>query len=332
MKLDQVLKSFCDGLFKPKMKALVTGGSGYLGSHVCKLLKKENWNVTILDTKIPQHEYYDHFSHQDICDFEKLNHLFWKKSNFDVVFHFAGKIEVGESVNKPTQYYLTNTGGTCTLLEIMSLYKCKNIVYSSTAGLYQSSDFPLKEDDAINPFNNPYAGSKYASELAIKQSGLNYIIFRYFNLAGADEECDIGENHMPETHLIPKILQNLNNFEIYGNDYDTKDGTCIRDYVHVSDVSEVHLKAAKHLIEGKESHVLNLGTGVGYSVSDIVETIENVTNEKITKKYLPRRMGDPPKLVSDIELSRKIFNFETKHDINSIIKSAYIWEKNGRQK
>lgn len=313
------------------MKALVTGGSGYLGSHVCKLLKQQGWEVSILDIKMPKHEYFDEVFHQDICSFAYLNLLFGKKKSFDVVFHLAGKIEVGESVNKPTEYYMTNVAGTCTLLEIMSLYGCKNIVYSSTAGLYQSSEVSLKESDTLNPFNNPYAGSKYAAEMAIRQSGLNYIIFRYFNLAGADCEGDIGENHIPETHLIPKILQNLNNFEIYGNDYNTPDGTCIRDYVHVSDVSEVHLQAAQHLIEGKESHILNLGTGVGYSVSEIVNTIEDVTKQKITKNYLPRRLGDPPKLVSDITLSEKLFNFRPKHDITSIIKSAYNWEKNGRK-
>jgi UDP-glucose 4-epimerase len=329
--LGQVLKSLRDIITKDKMKALVTGGSGYLGSHICKLLKQQGWEVSILDIKMPKHEYFDAVFHQDICDFGYLNLLFGKKKGFDVVFHLAGKIEVGESVNKPTEYYMTNVAGTCNLLEVMSLYRCKNIVYSSTAGLYQSSEVSLKESDTLNPFNNPYAGSKYAAEMAIKQSGLNYIIFRYFNLAGADIGGDIGENHIPETHLIPKILQNLNNFEIYGNDYDTPDGTCIRDYVHVSDVSEVHLQAAEHLIEGKESNTVNLGTGVGYSVSEIVNTIENVTNKKITKNYLPRRLGDPSKLVSNIELSEKIFNFKPKHDIHSIIKSAYFWEKNGRK-
>ena len=331
MKLDQALKSLRDKVTKRKKRALVTGGSGYLGSHVCKLLKKEGWKVHLLDNRKPNHNYYDFLHVQDICDFDELRKLFWQYSDFDVVFHFAGKIEVGESVEKPNLYFRTNTAGTCTLLFIMKMYGCENIIYSSTAGLYKSSELQLSEDGELSPDNNPYAGSKYAAELAIRQSGLNYIIFRYFNLAGADEKGDIGENHQPETHLIPRILQNLNNVEIYGNDYDTKDGTCIRDYVHVSDVSEVHVKAANHLIEGRESHILNLGTGIGYSVSEIVDSIESITNEKVTRNYLPRRKGDPPKLVSNIELSKKIFDFKPKHNLESIIKTAYNWEKNGRK-
>jgi len=313
------------------MRALVTGGSGYLGSHICKLLKQQGWEVSILDIKMPKHEYFDAVFHQDICDFGYLNLLFGKKKGFDVVFHLAGKIEVGESVNKPTEYYMTNVAGTCTLLEVMSLYRCKNIVYSSTAGLYQSSEVSLKESDTLNPFNNPYAGSKYASELAIKQSGMNHIIFRYFNLAGADEDGDIGENHEPETHLIPKILQNLNSFEIYGSDYETKDGTCVRDYVHVSDVAKVHIDAAKYLLSEKKSHILNLGTGIGYSVLEVIDAIEKNTNQKVFKEYHQRRVGDPPKLVSNIDLAKKILNYDPKHDISSIVKTAYNWEKNGRK-
>lgn len=329
MKLDQAFESLRNMFFRPKV--LVTGGSGYLGSHVCKMLKRENWNITILDIKKPKHNYFNHFEQIDVCDYEKVNHLFWKKGKFDIVFHFAGKIEVGESVNKPNYYYHTNTGGTCTILLVMEKYGCENIIYSSTAGLYQSKDQPLLENDELNPMNNPYAGSKYASELAIKQSGMNHIIFRYFNLAGADEDGDIGENHEPETHLIPKILQNLNNFEIYGSDYETKDGTCVRDYVHVSDVARVHIDAANYLLSEKRSHVLNLGTGTGYSVLEVIDAIEKHTNQKVFKQYHQRRAGDPPKLVSNIDLAKKILNYDPKHDISSIVKTAYNWERNGRK-
>lgn len=332
MKLDQVLKSLRDKILTRKKTALVTGGSGYLGSHVCKLLKQQGWKVHLLDLRRPDHNYYDFLHIQDICNFDGLKRIFWCYTDFDVVFHFAGKIEVGESVEKPTHYFRTNVAGTSILLFAMNLFGCKNIIYSSTAGLYKSNEEPLKETDELNPDNNPYAGSKYASEIAIRQSGLNYIIFRYFNLAGADEDGDLGENHFPETHLIPKILQNLNNVEIYGSDYDTKDGTCVRDFVHVSDVAETHITAANYLLEEKESHIMNLGTGVGYSVSEIIDTVEEITNEKITKKILPRRIGDPPKLVSNIELSKKILKFRPKHDINSIIRTAYHWEKNDRKK
>ena len=160
---------------------------------------------------------------------------------------------------------------------------------------------------------------------------MNHIIFRYFNLAGADEDGDIGENHEPETHLIPKILQNLNNFEIYGSDYETKDGTCVRDYVHVSDVARVHIDAANYLLSEKKSHVLNLGTGTGYSVLEVIDAIEKHTNQKVFKQYHQRRAGDPPKLVSNIDLAKKILNYDPKHDISSIVKTAYNWERNGRK-
>lgn len=331
-RLDPALESLLNMSLNKRKKSLVTGGSGYLGSHVCKLLKENNWHVSIVDIKKPEHDYYDDFQQQDICDFENLNHIFWKKNSFDVVFHFAGKIEVGESVEDPTKYYHTNVGGTCTLLRVMSLFKCKNIIYSSTAGLYRSSEIPLKETDELNPSNNPYAGSKYVAEMSIKQSKLNYVIFRYFNLAGADSSGKIGENHKPETHLIPKIIQNLNNVEIYGNDYNTPDGTCIRDYVHVSDVAEMHLKAAQHLMEENDSVILNLGTGEGYSVKQIVDVVQKVIKQKIKINYLPRRDGDPTKLVSDISQVKKLFNYTNKHTIESIVESAYEWEKNRRPK
>ena len=306
------------------MRALVTGGSGYLGSHVCKRLKQEGWTVVVYDIKEPKHKYTDLYCQGDIRDRNTLDDLL-HKIKVDVVFHFAGRIEVGESVKIPTEFYDVNTGGTCNLLNVMVKHDIKNIIYSSTAAVYRTIDFELDEYDEVQYKTNAYAGSKLSAEYAIQQSGLNHIIFRYFNLAGADSDGEMGEDHDPETHLIPRIIQNLNNVEVYGHDYPTTDGTCVRDYVHVCDVAEAHLNAAKYLIEGNVSIILNLGTGKGYSVIKIVTLIEKIAGRKIDIKYLPRRPGDPPKLVANVNLAKKVLKYRPKHDIMSILQTAYDW-------
>ena len=164
-----------------------------------------------------------------------------------------------------------------------------------------------------------------SAEYAIQQSGLKHIIFRYFNLAGADPDGEMGEDHDPETHLIPRIIQNLNNVEVYGKDYNTTDGTCVRDYVHVCDVAEAHLNAAKYLVEGNKPIILNLGTGKGYSVDKIITLIEKIIDKQIDVTYLPRRPGDPAKLVANVDLAKKVLNYRPKHDIMSILQTAYNW-------
>jgi UDP-glucose 4-epimerase len=306
--------------------ALITGVSGYLGSHLAKTLKKAGWTVVGLDVKHTTNLYVDLFYPCDINDVEALNDLF-HRVDIDVVFHLAGRIEVGESVKYPTVFWNNNTAGTNTLLHTMLYWDVKNIVYSSTAGVYESKTDALKETDEVNPMNNPYAGSKYAAELAIKQSGINHVIFRYFNLAGADPEGEMGECHEPETHLIPRILQNPNNFTIYGNDYDTPDGTCVRDYVHVSDIADAHLLAAEYLGKNGASQTMNLGTGKGYSVLEIVNLIKKITGEEIQFEYEPRRAGDPPYLFADIKYATDLLTYRPKHDIISIIQTAHNWEK-----
>jgi len=305
--------------------ALITGVSGYLGSHLAKALKQSNWKVVGIDVQHTINPYIDIFHSCNVTDPESLHFLF-NKIDFNVVFHLAGRIEVGESVKYPTIFWYNNTTGTNTLLNTMVYWGVKNIVYSSTAGVYKSKTEALKETDELNPMNNPYAGSKYASELAIRQSGINHIIFRFFNLAGADPDNEMGECHKPETHLIPRILQNLNNFSIYGNDYDTPDGTCVRDYVHVSDVANAHVLAAKYLIEGGKSQILNLGTGKGYSVQNIVTLIKEITGKDIKYRYESRRAGDPPFLIADVSLSEKVLTYQPKHDIISIIQTATNWQ------
>jgi len=324
--LVQGLKSFRD-----MRTALITGVSGYLGSHLAKRLKKSGWTVIGLDIKFTANQYLSNFYPFDIVNRESLLYVF-HQHKIDVVFHLAGKIEVGESVHKPTEYFNTNVAGTCILLDVMNQAGVKNIVYSSTAGLYKSKGTKLTEEDIVNPFNNPYAGSKYAAELAIRQSGFNFAIFRYFNLSGADSDGEFGECHEPETHLIPRILQNINNFTIYGDIFNTPDGTCVRDYVHVEDVSLAHVAGAEHILQYKNSITLNLGTGEGKSVRQIINLIENTLNLKVNYEVVAPRDGDPDCLVADITLAEKILNFKPKHDIVSIIQTAYEWEKNGRGK
>lgn len=305
--------------------ALITGVSGYLGSHLAKTLKKAGWRVVGLDLKHTTNQYVDLFHPCDVRNAESLHHLF-DRVDIDVVFHLAGRIEVGESVKFPTVFFDHNTNGTNALVDVMKYWGVDKIVYSSTAGVYQSQDHQLAEYDAVNPMNNPYAASKYSAELVIKHSGVKHIIFRYFNLAGADSDNEMGECHDPETHLIPRILQNLNNFTVYGKDYNTFDGTCIRDFVHVEDVAKAHLDAAEHLLKDGESHTLNLGTGEGYSIKEIIALVEKVTGERVSFQYGDRRPGDPAFLIANISFAKEVLQFEPKHDIISIIRTAYNWE------
>lgn len=306
--------------------ALITGAAGYLGSHLAKTLKTAGWKVVGLDIKHTDNQYIDLFHPCDIRNSEDL-HVLFDKVNIDTVFHLAGRIEVGESVKYPQTFFDNNTNGTNVLLDTMKFWGVQNIVYSSTAGVYDSKKDAIKEDDKVNPMNNPYAASKYSAELEIRLSGLNYIIFRYFNLAGADPENEMGECHEPETHLIPRILQNLNNFTIYGNDYDTPDGTCVRDYVHVSDVADAHLSAAQYLGRGGSPQIVNLGTGKGYSVQEIVNLVKKITGEDVQYKYESRRAGDPPYLFANINYATDLLQYRPKHDIISIIQTAYNWHK-----
>jgi UDP-glucose 4-epimerase len=300
--------------------ALVTGGSGYLGSFLCKRLKKEGWNVILYDIKPPLHTYCDTIIIDDILNRNMVQTVF-QNNKIDVVFHLAGRIEVGLSFEEPTKFWEVNVGGTLIVLDAMKNHGCDTIFFSSTAGVYFCGRIPVDEDECTID-NSVYSNTKLCCERAIEDSGLNFVIFRYFNLAGADD--DLGENHEPETHLIPLILGNLNNVTINGDDYSTPDGTCVRDYVHVLDVVDAHIEA----LNLEEKNILvNLGSGVGYSNLEVVQTIEKITGEKVNYKIGPRREGDPDFLVANINLAKKLLNYEPKHDIESIIKTAYAWQK-----
>jgi len=304
--------------------ALITGAAGYLGSHLAKSLKKSGWKVVGLGHKRhTMNQYLDVMHYADVRNIDDVDDLF-SRIKFDVVFHLAARIEAGVSFKEPTEFYSVNTGGTCNVINAMVKHGVKNIVFSSTAAVYQASNIPLKEDDPKFD-NSPYGNSKLCAEAAIKASGLNYVISRYFNLTGADPEGEFGESHEPETHLIPRLIQNLNNFQINGDDYNTPDGTCVRDYVHVTDIAGAHNEASEYLLNGGKSITLNLGTGQGLSILQIISKLEEVTGKKVNYTVTPRRPGDADSLVADINLATEVLNYHPKHDIMSILKTAYDW-------
>jgi UDP-glucose 4-epimerase len=241
----------------------------------------------------------------------------------------AGRIEVGLSTKESTEFWKVNTGGTINVIDCMKKYGVKRIVYSSTAGVYLDGLRPIPEDECTTN-NHVYGNTKKAAEDAIIDSGLSFVIFRYFNLAGAD--ADVGENHHPETHLIPSILQNLNNFQVYGNDYNTPDGSCVRDYVHVSDVADAHIAAYEYLSNGGMSDIFNLGTGKGHSIFEIINIIGEELGITVNYTVVPRRPGDPDALVADITYAKEVLNYRPKHDIISILKTAYEWNKANYEK
>jgi len=311
--------------------AFVTGGAGYLGSHLAKALKQAGYYTFCFDLMPPENEkYWDNHTIGDVRNLDDLYEAFELQRvygiKFDVVFHLAGLIEVGESVHKPEKYWQVNVGGTCNLLNVMRELDVRNIVYSSTAGLYRSTGTDLSEKDQVAE-NNPYANSKYAAECAIRNSTLNYIIFRFFNLAGADPDLEMGECHEPESHLIPLMFENLNNFVINGDGYNTIDGTCIRDYVHVSDVADAHILADKYLQTKlqNEPRLFNLGTGKGHTVLQVIDTAEKELSIKVNYSFGPRREGDPPRLVAIPDLAKRYLNFKPKHNLKSILRTAYNW-------
>ena len=311
--------------------ALVTGGAGYLGSHLAKALKKAGYKTICFDIKAPRNMiYWDCAILGDIRDL--ILERPFKSETIDVVFHLAGRIEVGESVEHPELFWDVNVGGTTNLLQLMREYNVRNIIYSSTAGLYRSTGTTLSEKDPIDD-NNPYANSKYAAECAIRNSTLNHIIFRFFNLAGADPDGEMGEMHNPETHLIPVMFENLNNFVINGSDYRTPDGTCIRDYVHVSDVADAHVAADEYMQTrmANQPTLFNLGTGKGHSVLEVIQAAIEELKIPINYTFGEKREGDPPRLVAITDLAKKYLKFKTKHNLKSILRTAYDWHEKQRR-
>ena len=322
------------------MSILVLGGAGYIGSHTALELVRAGKDVVVADSLVTGFRSavseVARFYHGDIRDFDFLDDLFHHEK-IDSVIHFAAYSLVGESVTNPLKYYDNNLYGTKVLLEAMLKNDVKKIVFSSTAATYgEPENIPILESDRTCP-TNPYGETKLAMEKMFKWTaaahGLRYVSLRYFNACGADESGKIGEAHNPESHLIPLILQVPNgkreSISIYGTDYDTPDGTCIRDYIHVTDLAQAHILAVQYLENGGESDVFNLGNGVGYSVKEVIETARKVTGHAIPAVETERRAGDPARLVASSEKAKKFLGWKPVHDsLDEIIASAWNWHKN----
>lgn len=322
------------------MNILVLGGAGYIGSHTVKALCELGSNVIVIDSLITGYEKAINpnakFYKGDIRDKEFLNTVF-QSEKIDAVIHFAAYSLVGESVENPLKYYDNNLCGTKVLLESMVENNIKKIVFSSTAATYgEPKNIPILETDPTEP-TNPYGETKLAMEKMFKWTanahGLKYVSLRYFNACGADESGLIGESHNPESHLIPIILQVPNkqreHVSIFGTDYPTSDGTCIRDYIHVTDLAQAHILAVKYLLDGGDSNIFNLGNGVGFSVRDVIETARKVTGHPIPAVESLRRAGDPAMLIASSQKAKDILGWKPKHDsLEEIIESAWRWHKN----
>lgn len=319
------------------MRLLVLGGAGYIGSHTAVELLDRGHEVVIADNLITGYKQAVPkeavFYQGDIRDYNFLNNLF-KTEKIDAVIHFAAFSLVGESVTNPLKYYENNLYGTKVLLQAMIDNNVDKIVFSSTAATYgEPENIPILESDRTCP-TNPYGETKLAMEKMMKWSAnayqLRYVSLRYFNACGAHKSGKLGEAHNPESHLIPLVLQVPNgkreSVSIYGTDYDTPDGTCIRDYIHVTDLAEAHILAVEYLMNGGESNVFNLGNGVGYSVREVIETARKVTGHPIPAVEIPRRAGDPARLVASGEKAKTVLGWEPKiTSLEDIIRSAWVW-------
>jgi len=323
------------------MAILVTGGAGYIGSHTVYALIESGYpgEVIIADNLSTGHHGAIHpdakFYELDIRDRKALDELF-AKEDITGVIHFAASSQVGESMIKPLQYYDNNLSGTRVLLEAMVAAGVKHIVFSSTAAVYgELAEMPIREDAPTNP-SSCYGETKLAMEhMMAWVSGahdLNYVALRYFNAAGAHPSGKIGEAHNPETHLVPVILQVPNGkrkaVSIYGEDYPTPDGTCVRDYIHVTDLADAHVKALDYLQTGGKSEVFNLGSGTGFSVLEVIETARKVTGEAIPAEIAPRRPGDPAWLVASSEKIKTELDWNPQYaGLETIIQTAWQWHK-----
>lgn len=317
---------------------LITGGAGYIGSHTCKLLAEKGYKIIVLDNLVYGHKeavLHGEFIQGDISDSVLLDKIF-STHKISAVIHFAAFAYVGESVKDPAKYYSNNVSNTITLLNAMIKHKVFNFVFSSTCATYGIPEkLPITEEMEQKPIN-PYGASKLMIERIVKDYsaayGLKYCIFRYFNAAGADPECLIGEHHEPETHIIPLILDaaigRRPSIKIFGTDYPTKDGTCIRDYIHVSDLADAHLKAFEYLKNNGESVFLNLGTMNGVSIRELINVTKKVTGRDFSVEETDRRAGDPPELIGSMKKAQKLLNWKPVHsDIETIIRDAWNWHK-----
>lgn len=320
------------------MKVLVTGGAGYIGSHAVRALKQAGDEVVVLDNLIYGHKELAQGEPLIVGDLrdEALLRRVFSEHRFDAVMHFAAYAYVGESVQNPAKYYRNNVASTLNLLDAMREANVHLFIFSSTCATYgEPKEIPIPETHPQNPIN-PYGASKLMVERILQDYdrayGLNYVSLRYFNAAGADEAGDIGEDHNPETHLIPLTLDaalgRRDHITIYGADYDTPDGTCVRDYIHVSDLAQAHLLGLRYLANGGKSDVFNLGNGNGFSVREVIETAEKVTGKAIRVVEGERRAGDPARLVGCAEKAKAILGWEPKFTrLETIVATAWKWHQ-----
>ena len=330
-----------------KMNILVTGGAGYIGSHNVIALLDAGYNVIIFDNLELGHietvETLKNIkSEGSVIDFVKGNLLLiqdiesvFSKHKIDAILHFAAYSQVAESVKEPQKYYYNNVLGTLNLLNVAMDYDVKKIVFSSTAATYGEPEYvPIDENHPQKPINT-YGKTKLMIENIMddydKAYGLKSVRLRYFNVAGADSQNRIGEWHNPETHLIPNILKsafgNGKVFQMFGTDYDTKDGTCVRDYINVEDLSNAHLLALKYLLDGGETNYFNLGTKEGNSVKEVFDMCEKVTGKKFPVKIQPRRAGDPATLIADNKKAKDVLGWTPVRNLEKSIQTAYRWEQ-----
>lgn len=325
------------------MKLLVAGGAGYIGSHMVKQLVREDHEVVVLDnlsTGFREMVKYGQLVVGDLADTHLLERLF-TEHRFDGVMHFAANSLVGESVNEPGKYYRNNVANTLNLLEVMVRHQVRHFIFSSTAATFGEPEYsPIDERHPQSPIN-PYGASKLMVERILQDyasaHGLNSVCLRYFNACGADPEGDIGECHDPETHLIPLILQaasgRRNSITVFGRDYDTEDGTCIRDYIHIDDLCSAHALALQALVKGDQSGALgfNLGNGLGYSVQQVIDAVQRVVAEdgySLKVEEGERRAGDPATLVADATLAKRELGWQPQYaELETIIRHAWAWEK-----
>ncbi len=321
---------------------LVTGGAGYVGSHCVLELLKNNYNVIIFDNLSTGHietiETLKNFGnvefiHGDLTTESSINKVF-SEQKIEAVLHFAAYSQVEESVTNPQKYYINNVIGTLNLLKAMLKNNVKKIVFSSTAAIYGNPEYtPIDEKHTLKPINT-YGNTKLFIEKILedydKVYDLKSVRLRYFNVAGANSDCLIGEWHSPETHLIPNILkstfENKKTFKLYGADYDTKDGTCVRDYINVEDLANAHILALKHLENNGKSDYFNLGSKEGYTVKEVFTACEKIVEKKISIETTPRRDGDTSILVADNTKAKNILGWKPQKTLYDSIKTAYRWE------
>lgn len=323
-------------------KILVTGGAGYIGSHLVLALLEENKEVVVFDNFSTGHKEtletlkkYGNLEYleSDLLNLKDIKTVF-EKYDISCVFHFAAFSQVAQSVKNPRKYYQNNVIGTLNLLNTMLDFDVLKVVFSSTAATYGEPKYiPIDEFHPQNPIN-PYGQTKFMIEKILddydKAYGLKSVRLRYFNVIGADKKSRIGEWHNPETHLVPNILKSTFEkgrvFEMYGTDYDTKDGTCVRDYINVEDLARAHILALKYLQNGGKTDFFNLGTNEGMTVKEIFDMAEIVTGKKIEVKVMPKREGDPKSLVANNKKASEVLGWEFKNSLKDSIKSAYLWE------